>query len=88
MPWTSTDLTRVFWGQTVSIQRLDSQRRTLMRALLKQKAIKQAKHAYVLADPSKFGEISFSAFAGIGDATIITTDAEELTFDNYQEKLS
>ncbi|MCY8130475.1 DeoR family transcriptional regulator, partial [Bacillus spizizenii] len=34
----------------------------------------------------KFGEISFSAFAGIGDATIITTDAEELTFDNYQEK--
>ncbi|MBL3649419.1 DeoR/GlpR family DNA-binding transcription regulator [Bacillus vallismortis] len=55
-------------------------------ALLKQKAVKQAKHAYVLADPSKFGEISFSAFAGIGDATIITTGAEELTFDNYQEK--
>ncbi|KYD04920.1 DeoR/GlpR family DNA-binding transcription regulator [Bacillus atrophaeus] len=55
-------------------------------SLLKHKAVKQAKNAYVLADPSKFGEISFSAFASLGDATIITTDAKECTFDNYQEK--
>ncbi|WP_445593994.1 DeoR/GlpR family DNA-binding transcription regulator [Bacillus velezensis] len=55
-------------------------------ALLKTKAVRQAKNAYVLADPSKFGEISFAAFAALGDAAIITTDAEELTFDNYQEK--
>jgi DeoR family fructose operon transcriptional repressor len=39
-----------------------------------------------LADPSKFGEISFAAFAALGDAAIITTEAEELAFDNYQEK--
>nr|WGE01271.1 DeoR/GlpR family DNA-binding transcription regulator [Bacillus velezensis] len=55
-------------------------------ALLKTKAVRQAKNAYVLADPSKFGEISFAAFAALGDATIITTEAEELAFDNYQEK--
>lgn len=55
-------------------------------ALLKTKAVRQAKTAYVLADPSKFGEISFSAFADLSDAAIITTDADELTFDNYQEK--
>lgn len=57
-------------------------------ALLKTKAVRQAKNAYVLADPSKFGEISFAAFAALGDAAIITTEAEELAFDNYQEKLS
>ncbi|MBY8912377.1 DeoR/GlpR family DNA-binding transcription regulator [Bacillus sp. YC2] len=55
-------------------------------ALLKTKAVRQAKTAYVLADPSKFGEISFSAFADLSDAAIITTDADELAFDNYQEK--
>ncbi|AME05472.1 DeoR/GlpR family DNA-binding transcription regulator [Bacillus siamensis] len=55
-------------------------------ALLKTKAVRQAKNAYVLADPSKFGEISFAAFAALGDAVIITTEAEELAFDNYQEK--
>ncbi|WPF77645.1 DeoR/GlpR family DNA-binding transcription regulator [Bacillus velezensis] len=55
-------------------------------ALLKTKAVRQAKNAYVLADPSKFGEISFTAFAALGDAAIITTEAEELAFDNYQEK--
>ncbi|WP_439391839.1 DeoR/GlpR family DNA-binding transcription regulator [Bacillus velezensis] len=55
-------------------------------ALLKTKAVSQAKNAYVLADPSKFGEISFAAFAALGDAAIITTEAEELAFDNYQEK--
>ncbi|KJD59382.1 DeoR/GlpR family DNA-binding transcription regulator [Bacillus velezensis] len=55
-------------------------------ALLKTKAVRQAKNAYVLADPSKFGEISFAAFAALGDAAIITTEAEELAFDNYQEK--
>ncbi|KXZ17973.1 DeoR/GlpR family DNA-binding transcription regulator [Bacillus nakamurai] len=55
-------------------------------ALLKTKAVRQAKTAYVLADPSKFGEISFSAFADLSDAAIITTGADELAFDNYQEK--
>ncbi|WGD60053.1 DeoR/GlpR family DNA-binding transcription regulator [Bacillus velezensis] len=55
-------------------------------ALLKTKAVRQAKNAYVLADPSKFGEISFAAFAALGDAAIITSEAEELAFDNYQEK--
>ncbi|MDR0143012.1 DeoR/GlpR family DNA-binding transcription regulator [Bacillus sp. JHAA] len=55
-------------------------------ALLKTKAVRQAKNAYVLADPSKFGEISFAAFAALSDAAIITTEAEELAFDNYQEK--
>ncbi|AQS43762.1 DeoR/GlpR family DNA-binding transcription regulator [Bacillus velezensis] len=55
-------------------------------ALLKTKAVRQAKNAYVLADPSKFGEISFAAFAALGDAAIITTEAEEHAFDNYQEK--
>lgn len=55
-------------------------------ALLKTKAVKQAKKAFVLADASKFGEMSFSAFASLDEATIITAGSATHSFDNYQEK--
>ncbi|MDA7026289.1 DeoR/GlpR family DNA-binding transcription regulator [Bacillus sp. CLL-7-23] len=55
-------------------------------ALLKTKAIQQAKQAFILADASKFGEISFSAFASLDDAAIITAGSGKHSFDNYQEK--
>ncbi|MFB8734360.1 hypothetical protein ACEQPO_11605 [Bacillus sp. SL00103] len=41
---------------------------------------------YILTDASKFGEISFSTFASLQEATIITNDATEDSFDNYHEK--
>jgi len=53
---------------------------------LKTKAVNQAKKAFILADVSKFGEISFSAFAGLDEATIITAGSTKHSFDNYQEK--
>lgn len=55
-------------------------------ALIKKRAMKQAKKTYILTDASKFGEISFSAFASLQEATIITNDAKEDSFDNYHEK--
>ena len=42
-------------------------------AILKKSAIDLSKESYVLADPSKFGETSFSKVAELNQATIITT---------------
>ena len=55
-------------------------------ARLKAKAVNQAKKAFILADASKFGEMSFSAFASLDEATIITAGSAKHSFDNYQEK--
>ncbi|KAB8137514.1 DeoR/GlpR transcriptional regulator [Gracilibacillus oryzae] len=41
---------------------------------VKQAAMRQSQTCYVLADPTKFGEVSFANVADIDAATIITTD--------------
>ncbi|WP_416151586.1 DeoR/GlpR family DNA-binding transcription regulator [Salipaludibacillus sp. HK11] len=54
-------------------------------AHIKKLAIKQSSQAYVLADPSKFGDATFAKFANIEDAILITIDGKD---DDYIEKLS
>lgn len=54
-------------------------------ALIK-KSHEAGEKTYILTDASKFGEISFSTFASLQEATIITNDAKEDSFDNYHEK--
>lgn len=53
-------------------------------AMIKESAIKASNNIFVLADESKFGEVSFTRFAQIEEATIITNGAEHLT--QYQDK--
>ena len=53
-------------------------------AMIKESAIKASNHIFVLADESKFGEVSFTRFAQIEEATIITNCAEHLM--QYQDK--
>ncbi|WP_163539952.1 DeoR/GlpR family DNA-binding transcription regulator [Gracilibacillus sp. YIM 98692] len=43
-------------------------------ANVKQAALQQAQSCHVLADPAKFGEVSFAEVAQLHQATIITTD--------------
>ncbi|KEI00034.1 DeoR/GlpR transcriptional regulator (plasmid) [Clostridium botulinum] len=45
----------------------------IREALVKEKALKRSKDAYILADNSKFNKISSVIFGGIQKATIITT---------------
>lgn len=54
----------------------------IKEALVKEEALKRSKDAYVLADESKFDEISSVIFADIEDAKIITT---KLSNDKYKE---
>ncbi|ALC80904.1 MULTISPECIES: DeoR/GlpR family DNA-binding transcription regulator [Bacillus] len=55
-------------------------------AIIKKKAAGQSKKAYVLADPSKFGEISFSSFAPISKAAIVTTNLDQDLYRTYNKK--
>ena len=53
-------------------------------AMIKESAIKASNNIFVLADESKFGEVSFTRLSQIEEATIITNGAEHLT--QYQDK--
>jgi DeoR family transcriptional regulator, fructose operon transcriptional repressor len=55
-------------------------------ALIKKTALKLSGQKYILADDSKFSEVSFSKFASIEEATIITNDIEEEIMSLYENK--
>ncbi|MFC4402615.1 DeoR/GlpR family DNA-binding transcription regulator [Gracilibacillus xinjiangensis] len=54
-------------------------------AEVKQTALRQSQSCYVLADPAKFGEVSFANVANIEQATIITTEGVSA---DQQEKIA
>ena len=53
-------------------------------AALKGLAIQSTKEAFVLADASKFGEVSFTEFSHLGEACLITNSHDDLS--DYQDK--
>ena len=57
-------------------------------AMVKQKAISLSREAYILADHTKFAEISFAKIADIHEAAIITSDLEDETLEQYRNKTS
>ncbi|MEH7437030.1 DeoR/GlpR family DNA-binding transcription regulator [Neobacillus drentensis] len=57
-------------------------------AMVKQKAISLSRETYILADNTKFAEISFAKIADIHEATIITNDLEDETQEQYRNKTS
>lgn len=54
-------------------------------AMLKENAIKHSRQSFVLADESKFGEVSFVKVADLKDAVIITNSEVE-NYKEYNEK--
>jgi DeoR family transcriptional regulator, fructose operon transcriptional repressor len=55
-------------------------------AMVKQKAISLSREAYVLADETKFSEISFSKISDIHEATIITNEISNETMNMYKSR--
>ena len=53
-------------------------------AMIKENAIKASNEVYILADCSKFGEVSFTRFAQLPEATIITNIEDNI--NRYNEK--
>ncbi|MGL4606412.1 MAG: DeoR/GlpR family DNA-binding transcription regulator [Eubacteriaceae bacterium] len=56
-------------------------------SLVKIEALKRCKEVYVLADPSKFGQISPVTFGDIGEASIITTKLKDKKYKKYTKIL-
>jgi DeoR family fructose operon transcriptional repressor len=55
-------------------------------AQLKAKAIKLSREKFVLADNTKFGEVSFSKFADLHQAKIITNEEDSVVLEKYKKK--
>lgn len=53
-------------------------------AMIKENAIKSSNDVYILADGSKFGEVSFTRFAELNEAIILTNIEDDL--NRYSEK--
>ena len=61
--------------------------REVKEALIKRRALAQTKDAYILADASKFGEISTVTFGDFADATVLTDQINKKyrDFSNIKE---
>lgn len=74
------NFTKGFWGSNgISIQRGFSTPE-VKEALVKKKSMENCKKRYVLADESKFNQISSVSFAPFDSATVITTGNLPLVF--------
>lgn len=78
------NFTKGFWGTNgVSIQKGFSTPE-LKEALVKRKSMENCKECYILADESKFNQISSVTFAPFESATVITTGMQKKAFQNCQ----
>lgn len=76
------NFTKGFWGANgVSIQNGFSTPE-LKEALIKRKAMENCKECFVLADESKFNQISSVTFAPFEGAAVITTGLQQAAFKN------
>jgi DeoR family transcriptional regulator, fructose operon transcriptional repressor len=57
----------------------------MREALVKEEAIKRTRNSFILADKTKFNEISCITFAQIDDAVIITTNLEDTRYYDKTE---
>ena len=74
------NFTKGFWGTNgVSIQKGFSTPE-LKEALVKRKSMENCKECYILADESKFNQISSVTFAPFESATVITTGMRQTAF--------
>ncbi len=55
-------------------------------AMIKQQALHSAQHGYVLADHTKFGQVSFSKIAELEETFLITNKMDKQTLSPYQNK--
>jgi DeoR family fructose operon transcriptional repressor len=53
-------------------------------AFIKEYAIARSRQSFILADYSKFGEVSFSKFADLKEVTIVTSNLEEETYNKFR----
>ena len=82
------NFTKGFWGANgVSIQKGYSTPE-LNEAMVKKKSMENCKECYVLADDSKFNQISSVTFAPFESASVITTGLSQPAFKKYKNVIN
>ncbi len=74
------NFTKGFWGTNAVSLKQGFSTPDLKEALVKKKAMQNCKDCYILADKSKFNQISNVAFAPFEGATVLTTDMTQPAF--------
>ncbi len=78
------NFTKGFWGTNgVSVQK-GFTTPELKEAMVKKKSMENCPECYILADESKWNQISSITFAAFEEATVITTHLEQGAFQNYK----
>lgn len=78
------NFTKGFWGtNSISIQKGFSTPE-VKEAMVKKKSMESCKKCYILADESKFNQISSVTFAAFEAATVLTTGLEQPVFKKYR----
>lgn len=78
------NFTKGFWGTNgISVQRGFSTPE-VKEAMVKKKSMEGCRECYILADESKFNQISSVTFAAFETATVLTTGLEQPAFKKYK----
>lgn len=81
------NFTKGFWGANGISTKKGFSTPELREAMVKKKSMENCKECYVLADDSKFNQISSVTFAPFESATIITTDMKQEEFQKCRNIL-
>ncbi len=78
------NFTKGFWGTNgISVEKGFSTPE-VKEAMVKKKSMENCRECYILADESKFNQISSVTFAAFEAATVLTTHMEQSKFRNYK----
>ena len=78
------NFTKGFWGTNGISVETGFSTPEVKEAMVKKKSMQNCKERYILADGSKFSQISSVKFAEFDDATIITTNLNSKAFRKYK----
>lgn len=78
------NFTKGFWGTNGISVETGFSTPEVKEAMVKKKSMQNCKERYILADGSKFSQISSVKFAEFADATIITTNLNSKAFQKYK----
>ncbi len=77
------NFTKGFWGTNGIHPKVGFSTPEVKEAMVKKKSMENCRVCYVLADESKFNQISSVTFASFERATVITTDLKQTAFQKY-----
>lgn len=82
------NFTKGFWGANGVHPKIGFSTPEVKEAMVKKKSMENCRECYILADESKFNQVSSVTFAPFERATVITTDLKQTAFGKYQNVIA